>query len=250
MLNPNGKIYFVSIQYFMKKYLRILVSVSFILLFKQSLFSQNWQWTKHAGGTNHEYASCTRTDIAGNVYVCGYFKSPSITFGTITLTNTQNNKYDMFLVKYNSSGTAIWAQKGGGTKDDFAYSISVDTSGNVIVVGNFTSTTATFGTTTLTESSGLPSPAGDAFIAKYNKNGVFQWALNPTCVDYDEANGVATDVAGNIFVTGDYFNSSIIFGSTTLSNTGGPTQPYDIFTVKLNPAGAVLWGKKRRRNRR
>ena|GEM_PF-1448946 len=46
-----------------------------------------------------------------------------------------------------------------------------------------------------------------------------------------------TDIAGNVYLTGNFNSSSITFGNFTLNNVGG----YDIFIVKYNPDGNVLW---------
>ncbi|MBI3501256.1 MAG: T9SS type A sorting domain-containing protein, partial [Bacteroidetes bacterium] len=91
--------------------------------------------------------------------VTGYFLSPAITFGTTTLTNAGN--YDIFIVKYDASGTVLWATSAGGTNSDVGRSIATDANGNVLVTGYFLSPTLTFGTTTLTNAGGW-----DMFIVK------------------------------------------------------------------------------------
>jgi len=53
----------------------------------------------------------------------------------------------------------------------------------------------------------------------------------------DDARSVATDAAGNVYVTGT-FVSQAKFGSVTLTATGSLT---DVYVVKYNPAGTVLW---------
>ena len=94
------------------------------------------------------------TDASGNVYITGYFKSPTITFGTTTLTNNSTaNDADIFVVKYDSAGTVIWAKSAGGTGNDFGNGISATGDGNVYITGQFASPTITFGTTTLTNNS-------------------------------------------------------------------------------------------------
>ena len=56
--------------------------------------SPNWQWALRAGGTSTEYAEST-LDANGNIYVSGAFFSPTITFGTTTLSNAGGA--DMFI---------------------------------------------------------------------------------------------------------------------------------------------------------
>ncbi len=51
--------------------------------------------------------------------------------------------------------------------------------------------------------------------------------------------GMATDANGNICVTGYFIGGSVTFGSYTLTNTGY----WDMFLVKYDPDGNVLWAK-------
>jgi hypothetical protein len=76
--------------------------------------SSNVLWAKSAGGTGGDIAWSIAADGSGNVYVTGTFNSPSITFGTITLSNT-NNCGDMFIAKYDPNGNVLWAKCVQGT---------------------------------------------------------------------------------------------------------------------------------------
>ena len=49
----------------------------------------------------------------------------------------------------------------------------------------------------------------------------------------------ATDASGNVYVVGTFYNTTISFGSTTLTSNGD----YDFFWVKYDPSGNVLWAK-------
>src|SRR6187401_873044 len=127
-----------------------LFCIAGIIFFLNS-FSQTpaWLWAQSAGGTSSESGFSIATDANDNIYVTGVFQSTSITFGSITLTNNSTNSYDIFVVKYSSAGTVLWAYSGGGTGIDYGNSISTDGNGNVYVVGTFTSS-ITFGSTILT----------------------------------------------------------------------------------------------------
>jgi hypothetical protein len=75
--------------------------------------SGNVLWTKGAGGTAYDASQDAATDGSGNIFITGYFHSPSVTFGTITLTLGNTSDYDMFIAKYSPSGTALWAKSAG-----------------------------------------------------------------------------------------------------------------------------------------
>lgn len=71
----------------------------------------NYFWARSAGGNGMDNGQSVATDAGGNTIVTGYFTSPSIIFGTITLTNPNNLGYaDFFLVKYDAGGNVLWAK--------------------------------------------------------------------------------------------------------------------------------------------
>jgi len=49
--------------------------------------------------------------------------------------NTNSGNYDIFLVKYNSSGTKQWTKQLGTSSDDRGNSVTTDSSGNIYVTG-------------------------------------------------------------------------------------------------------------------
>ena len=191
-------------------------------------------WAKSSGGSNNDEAYSVTADAGGNIVVAGYFISPTITFGSFTLTNVGANYRDMFLVKYDNAGSVVWAKRAGGSSGEFANSLTSDAGGNIYVAGHFGSDTLIFGTDTLTNAGNY-----DMFLAKYDNSGNVVWAKSAGGSPVDEAHSVTTDVGGNIYVTG-YFNSSmIIFGSDTLLNS----VLSDMFLVKYDNAGNVIWAK-------
>ena len=71
---------------------------------------------------------------------------------------------DLFVVKYNSSGTKQWTQQLGTSAADYARGVAVDSSGNVYAAG-----------TTHGALDGNTSAGGsDLFVVKYNSSGVKQ----------------------------------------------------------------------------
>ncbi len=192
-------------------------------------------WAKSTGGTDYDEATSVSTDGEGNVYVTGVFKSDPITFGSMMLTNAGGD--DIFITKYNTNGTVLWAKSMGGTDDDEATSVSTDAGENVYVTGSFQSSSITFGSTTLINSGG---GWADIFITKYDSNGNVLWAKSEGGTYVDKAFSVATDAGANVYVTGEFYSSSITFGSTVLTNAGSA----DIFLTKYDSNGTVLWAKR------
>jgi len=127
-----------------------------------------------------------------------------------------------------------WARSAGGTSDDFGYSVSTDVNGNVLVTGTFGSSSLTFGTTVLTNAGG-----SDIFIVKYDAGGNLLWAKSAGGTSTDYGYSVSSDANGNVFVTGSFTSPTLTFGTTVLTNPG----TYDIFIVKYDGSGNVLWAK-------
>ena len=194
----------------------------------------NWDWAKTAGGVLSDVAYSVTTDANGNVIVAGSFSSTSITFGSNILTNTNAATRDVFLVKYDASGSVIWAKSNGSSDEDVSKSVTTDASGNIYVAGYFTGTAITFGTYTLVNTS---ATFRDVFLVKYDVSGNVLWARSAGGKYHDEATFLSTDPTGNILMTGFFLADSIIFGTDTLLNTGSN----DMFVVKYNTSGNVLW---------
>lgn len=191
------------------------------------------QWLKKGGGTGYDAGHDIAVAPNGSFFITGEF-SGTATFGTSSVTAIGSS--DIFIARYNSAGTALWAIRAGGLFTNKSTSISVDNQNNVYITGYYTVST-TIGTTTL-NSSGLE----DVFVAKYNSAGVFQWAVGGGGVDKDFGNGIANDNNGNVFVTGS-FGQTANFSSINLS-TGNANDSADIFVLKYNNAGNIQWGKR------
>ena len=201
----------------------------------------NWGWATNALGATTDKANDIATCASGNVYVTGYFRSPTIAFGSDTLlnANVSGNKGDMFVVKYNSTGTVLWAARAGGNNEDGGYAVAIDASENVYVTGYFASSTITFGSFTLSNS-GLYS----MFIVKYNSTGTVLWAKSAGgTVGDDYGRSITLDASNNLYITGSFQSPTIPFGSFTLTNTDITGSTNDMFIVKYDSAGTVILAK-------
>jgi len=176
-------------------------------------------------------------DGAGNVVGVGDFQT-SVDFGSGAVGSAGG--YDAFVAKYNAQGGVVWAKRIGGTGDDSARAVAVDSQGNIIVVGSFAGT-VDFGGTLLTS---VPDPFGrvwsDIFVAKYSSGGTLQWAKRFGGTQPDTADAVGVDGSDNIIVAGRLNSVNADFGGFTLSSAGN----VDVAVAKLNAAGTVQWAKR------
>ncbi|MBK8846298.1 MAG: SBBP repeat-containing protein [Bacteroidetes bacterium] len=177
--------------------------------------SGNVLWAKRAGGTKYDIGISVATDASGNVFMTGYFGSPTIKFGTTTLTKTGVNSLDIFITKYNPNGNVLWAKGAGGTAGEIGYSVATDTSGNAFVSGYFASPTITFGTTTLSNAG-----SNDIFITKYSASGNVLWAKGVGGIDSDVGHSVCTNTSGDVFITGYFSSPNLIFWNYYFNQSG------------------------------
>jgi hypothetical protein len=219
----------------MKKISLLSAAILLFAVVNEQAFAQapSWLWARSAGGMGDDRGRSVCTDASGNVYVTGYFYSQSISFGSFTLNNANSTNYDLFIVKYDASGIPLWAQRAGGTSSEYAYGITTDAGGNVLLTGSFNSSSITFGSTVLTNT----SANDDIFLVKYDPSGNVLWAKKAGSSSSDIAQSVASDTAGNVVITGSFNSASIVFGTDTLTNSGGR----DVFVMKYDAFGNELW---------
>jgi hypothetical protein len=189
-------------------------------------------WARSAGNSGNDYGYSVNADASGNAFVAGSFSSPSVTLGTYTLTNT--GVCDSYLIKYNSSGTVLWATNPTGTGGDENWSVCTDASGNAYTAGDFVSPTLTFGNYTITNAGSCP-----IYLAKYDPSGNVLWVKSAGGASYDFCNFVTVDNGGNAIITGDFSSPTMVFGTTTLTNNGNN----DAYITKYDPQGNPLWAR-------
>jgi hypothetical protein len=96
--------------------------------------SGNLQWLNGVNGALQDEAYSTTIDADGNAYILVSSWSSTLTFGTVTLTNSAVGS-PIIVVKYNAAGNAIWAKKAECTAFGFHAGITTDYLGNVFVTG-------------------------------------------------------------------------------------------------------------------
>ena len=190
-----------------------------------------------AAAGNYSVVNSTVVDVAGNVFLAGYFRN-SVVLGGTTLTSFGN--YDVFVAKFNPANNQfVWAQRAGGTGADYATSLAVSGT-SVYVAGYFSGSPAGFGSTTLNDAG-----YGDVFVAKLTdagSTGSFVWAQRAGGIFRDYAYALA--VSGtNVYVAGEFESPTAGFGSATLTNVSDK----DVFVAKLSDAGSTgifVWAQR------
>ena len=159
------------------------------------------QWQRRLDGSYTDTGLSVTVDSSGNVYVCGETRSD---------VGTSN----FLIAKYNTSGVLQWQKKLGGDSSHIAFSVAVDSSGNVYVCGQGI----------------LGAYASRGFVfAKFNSSGTQQWARGLGKSEFSPAGrSVALDSSGNVYICG--FSE----------DNGSP----DFVIAKYNNSGTIQWQRR------
>ncbi|KAF0240107.1 MAG: hypothetical protein FD167_4240, partial [bacterium] len=210
-------------------------------------------YATYLGGANLDAISSISVDNAGNAYVTGNTQSVEfpVTSGAFQATFGGAGQ-DGFVAKLSPIGTSlVYATYLGGTNNESALDVTVDTEGNAYVVGSTSSTN--FPTTGKAFQRTFVGGATDGFVTKLNPTGttlVYSTFLGGTKSDGDSLSGgdsvnaIALDAMGNAYVVGD--SSSQNFPTTegvfqtkfpgSITNNAANSA----FITKLNAIGTGL----------
>lgn len=208
----------------------IILFIIILLTYIHPLFAQKtpeYLWGKFGGNTD------VAVDMSGNIFAVGVFSD------TVTINGqkyTSKGGVDILLTKLDAEGSYIWVNQYGTGSDEFARNIDIDEEGNIFITGEYDTPTM-FGSDSLTGS-------GDIFIIKLDKNGNNLWARSFGGPDSDFGiNQISIDRFGNIVLGASIFlgkGITITIGSEQFTGVNSG----DIFVIKLNKSGGVIWAKR------
>ncbi len=197
-------------------------------------------WGKTSNGPSDSKGQGILTDASGNLFISGGFYSfntsiNTLSFGSLTLTNASSNSAstNCFWLKLDNNGNVLNGDRIGGSGQVMEEYVQLDGNGNLYVYGSFTDS-INIGTSKLTVNGGR-----DIFIVKYNPSGNVLWAKAVGGDKEESPNGLGVNAQGYIYVSGYYYSSSVIFGSTTLTNPDVTGNYYNSFLAKLDATNGI-----------
>ena len=205
----------------------------------------SWVQAFGSSGTGNNISNATKVGPDQNLYVVGQFSSTA-DFGGSKLTSAGG--LDIFVAKYSSSGALQWVAQAGGTGDDAARGVDLDTDGNVYVTGSFNGSATFFSANQNETKITIPtsdSPGmGGMFVAKYTPSGTPLWV--ETEIFAAGGNGVAVNpVAGTVYVVAESGSIVTFFSSadgTYDSFVGAPYGAY-MALAKYDTNGNFQWAQ-------
>ncbi|RCH54622.1 hypothetical protein DJ568_12445 [Mucilaginibacter hurinus] len=195
-------------------------------------------WVNQLGGSGGESVPASvKTDTLNNIYVTGYYSGtvdfdPSAAIYNLTATP---GDVDIYVAKYNTYGTLIWAVTFGGDSQDEPSSLTVDQDGSAIISGYYKS--ANFDADPGTGKVILPSNGGfDAFVIKLNNNGQYVWSKTIGGSGNDFGGRISVDSQGDMISTLRYQSTVNVDGQVFTSKG-----EYNGLIIKYAPSGNLIW---------
>jgi len=169
-----------------------------------------------------------------------------------TINPVKAGNISICLVQYDNQQNIQWMTRIGSTTGDLLTpSVLADIDSNVYVSGRTNASSIVF------YNNNDPNPVynlsliGNQFIwiAKYNANGIFQWAayLDANYDNFYFTPHITVDTLANVYITGMYYNSTLnIYEANNNVSVNGLTSSgsWGNFLVKYNSGGTYLWSTK------
>lgn len=160
---------------------------------------------------------------------------------------------DSYICNYNTNGIVQWSLTEGGNDKDNGNSITVDSNGNILLVGIYSSPVFYIQSSNLNQLILSSHNEINGFITKYSSNSTPLWAasniltLNSGAFILGSYTGVANSSNNNIYIVGNYTVPTLLFnpanGQNNYSQPLNLTAPGALngFLVKYSSNGDVLW---------
>jgi uncharacterized repeat protein (TIGR01451 family) len=210
-------------------------------------------FSTYIGGSGNDVPSQVTQDVYGDVFFVGYSTSPNFPVrGPVFQKTFKGGSVtgDAIVVEVESADLYLeWSSYLGGSGDDQAFGVAVDTPGNVFVSGhttstNFPVTAGAYQTTCPVDSSGGCSTS---FVSEVNPKGtalVYSTYLGGSNGLGESAYGIALDANDDAYLSGitgspNYPTTSNAY-QTTCGTDGLCNGTYDGFVTELNPTGTAV----------
>ena len=190
------------------------------------------------GGIGFDAGLGIAVDSVGSAYVTG--ETSSTNFPLVNpIQNTFGGGFpdgDAFVTKINAAGTAfVYSTYLGGSDNDVALDIAVDSAGNSYVTGS----TASTNFPTVNPFQNVYGGGGDAFVTKINAAGAaLTYSTYLGGLNNDSGNDIAVDSSNHAHVAGVTVSTNFPTVNPIQGTYGGGTA--DAFLSKFNVAGTAL----------
>lgn len=208
--------------------------------FHSVCFSQNLNWVKSIGSSNHDSYRDVFISKNNNIISIGDYSAPiDLDPGAGVSMHSNSGGVDPFVQRLDTDGNYLWSKTwGNGGYGNVFTAIAEDKYGNLYFTGSYTGTldfdpgVGVFNLSTVSYT--------DYFILKLDSNGNFLWATSMGGSSTDQGSSIFVDDNMNIYTSG-VFSSTVDFdpsnGVKNLTSNGFT----DAFIQKLDSSGNLIW---------
>lgn len=199
-------------------------------------------WCKSFSGGANDKSQSIITDKNDNIYICGDFSGRPTDFdpgpGQALVTSISGS--DGFIAKYDSAGNFLWVYVVSGLYGEGIMGATVDDKDNVYVIGNISGFGTNFGNE-VTDTSFIPIGGLDVFVAKFNAEGIFQWARQIGGSGDERAYSITKDSYGHLYIYGTFSSDSLDVDPGGHVKKIYSTGDDNIFFAKMDTSGMFNW---------
>ena len=187
-------------------------------------------WGTYFGGLNTDHIWDIALDSSNNIFVVGDTESNDTIATTGAFQTTKGSFDEAFLQKFDNNGQRIWGTFIGGNSGDYLYSIECIKSNGNVVIGGYTESDINISTPSVFQ----PQRGGafDAFVMKFNTNGMRYWGTYFGGADSEEMKSLTLGDNNNI-IMGGYTASLSGIATTGAHQTIYGGHIFDGFIAKL-----------------
>lgn len=200
-------------------------------------------YSTYIGGTGDDIGYGITIDSTGNAYVVGLTNSSDFPTTAGVFQSTLGglggfNQGDAFALKLNSTGSTLtYSTYLGGSNNDFAQGVAVDSSGNAYITG-FTCSDTNFPIHNPLRTLSTCTVGGDAFVTALNPTGASLVYSTGLGTGGGVGFGIAADSTGDVYVTGGLNGTPTFATAGAAQTTSGGSG--DAFVVKINSGGSAI----------
>lgn len=207
-------------------------------------------WVHQCGSVDRDTSQDMCGTPDGSFYITGWYENrydPSIPY---TSEPHDFGLRDIFLSKYSPQGELLWIRSAGSGHCDVSGAVASLPDGTCAITGAYG-----YGTASCTFGYGQPNQTTligigrfDVCVAKYNGDGILQWAKRAGGPEPDYGDDIALAPDGSVYVAGD-FGPSITFGHglpnlTVLTNPEPGSTAF--FLARYDTNGVFQWAQQER----
>jgi len=189
-------------------------------------------WCTYFGTSGFDSGEKITYSSDNSIVICGFTDGSDLATTSGCFQSAYNGGNDCFMAKFLLTGVPVWITYFGAAGGDFAYDVKTDALGNIALGG--TSISSVLYTSASSFQQNLAG-ATDAFIARFNKQGVLKFSTFYGGTGSEDIHALAIDKDGSIIGVGGSFSTNLNTSPSCFqSSTNGGME---VYVIKLDSTG-------------